>query len=91
MNVAHNIQMSMIPKTFPAFPDRKDLELYASLTPAKAVGGDLYDFFIHDNKLYFCIGDVSGKGVPALAAVDTFSSSTYCFNDCCMEPNELRK
>lgn len=65
MNVAHNIQMSMIPKTFPAFPDRKDLELYASLTPAKAVGGDLYDFFIHDNKLYFCIGDVSGKGVPA--------------------------
>ena len=65
LNVAHNIQMSMIPKTFPAFPNRHDLELYASLTPAKAVGGDLYDFFIHDEKLFFCIGDVSGKGVPA--------------------------
>jgi len=65
LNVAHNIQMSMIPKIFPAFPDRKDIELYASLTPAKAVGGDLYDFFIHGEKLYFCIGDVSGKGVPA--------------------------
>jgi sigma-B regulation protein RsbU (phosphoserine phosphatase) len=65
LDVAHTIQMSMIPKTFPAFPDRKDLELYASLTPAKAVGGDLYDFFIRDNRLFFCIGDVSGKGVPA--------------------------
>jgi len=65
LNVAHSIQMSMIPKTFPAFPDRKDIDLYASLTPAKAVGGDLYDFFIRDEKLFFCIGDVSGKGVPA--------------------------
>ncbi len=65
LNVAHSIQMSMLPKTFPAFPDRRDIDLYASLTPAKAVGGDLYDFFIHDEKLFFCIGDVSGKGVPA--------------------------
>ena len=65
LNVAHSIQMSMLPKTFPAFTNRKDIELYASLTPAKAVGGDLYDFFIHDEKLFFCIGDVSGKGVPA--------------------------
>ena len=65
LNVAHDIQMSMLPKTFPAFPNRKDIELYASLVPAKAVGGDLYDFFIHNEKLFFCIGDVSGKGVPA--------------------------
>ena len=65
LNVAHDIQMSMLPKTFPAFPNRKDIELYASLTPAKAVGGDLYDFFIYNDKLFFCIGDVSGKGVPA--------------------------
>ena len=65
LSVAHNIQMQMLPKTFPAFPDRRDIELYASLTPAKAVGGDLYDFFIRDEKLFFCIGDVSGKGVPA--------------------------
>ena len=65
LNVAQSIQMSMLPKTFPAFPERKDIELYAALTPAKGVGGDLYDFFIHDEKLFFCIGDVSGKGVPA--------------------------
>jgi sigma-B regulation protein RsbU (phosphoserine phosphatase) len=65
LNVAHGIQMSMLPKTFPAFTNRQDIELYASLTPAKAVGGDLYDFFIRDEKLFFCIGDVSGKGVPA--------------------------
>lgn len=57
LDIAHNIQMSMLPKTFPAFPNRKDIELYAALVPAKAVGGDLYDFFIRDEKLFFCIGD----------------------------------
>jgi sigma-B regulation protein RsbU (phosphoserine phosphatase) len=65
LNVAHSIQMSMLPKTFPPFPNRHDIELYGILKPAKAVGGDLYDFFIRDEKLFFCIGDVSGKGVPA--------------------------
>ena len=65
LNVAHSIQMSMLPKTFPAFPNRKDIDLYGSLTPAKGVGGDLFDFFIRDERLFFCVGDVSGKGVPA--------------------------
>ena len=65
LNVAHSIQMSMLPKTFPPFPERNDIELYGMLKPAKAVGGDLYDFFIRDDELFFCIGDVSGKGVPA--------------------------
>ena len=65
LNVAQNIQMSMLPKTYPPYPDRNDIEIYGSLTPAKGVGGDLYDFFIRDEKLFFCIGDVSGKGVPA--------------------------
>ena len=65
LNVAQSIQMSMLPKTFPPFPERNDIELYGMLKPAKAVGGDLYDFFIRDEKLFFCIGDVSGKGVPA--------------------------
>lgn len=65
LKIGRDIQMSMIPKTFPPFPERKDLDLYASLTPAKEVSGDLYDFFINDDRLYFCIGDVSGKGVPA--------------------------
>lgn len=65
LKIAHDIQMSMLPKTYPAFPERHDVDIYGQLTPAKAVGGDLYDFLIHDDKLMFCIGDVSGKGVPA--------------------------
>lgn len=65
LKIAHNIQMSMLPKTFPPFPERTDIEIYGELTPAKAVGGDLYDFFIRDEKLFFCIGDVAGKGIPA--------------------------
>ncbi len=65
LNIAHNIQMSMIPKIFPAFPERDDLDMAAVLVPAKEVGGDLYDFFIRNEHLYFCVGDVSGKGVPA--------------------------
>jgi len=65
LHIARNIQMSMLPKVFPPFPDRTDVDVYAQLTPAKEVGGDLYDFYIRDEKLFFCIGDVSGKGVPA--------------------------
>ena len=65
LKVASDIQMSMVPRIFPAFPNRKDIDLYASMTPAKEVGGDLYDFFVQDERLYFCLGDVSGKGVPA--------------------------
>ena len=63
--IARNIQMAMIPKIFPPFPERNDLDMYAGLVPAKEVGGDLYDFYIRDDKLFFCIGDVSGKGIPA--------------------------
>lgn len=65
LKIAHGIQMGMIPKIFPPFPERADIDLHAILKPAKEVGGDLYDFFIMDEKLYFAIGDVSGKGIPA--------------------------
>lgn len=65
LRVAHDIQMSMLPKTFPPYPERDDIDIYGTLTPAKDVGGDLFDFFIRDERLFFCIGDVSGKGVPA--------------------------
>ena len=74
LDVARKIQMSMLPMTWPAFPDRKDIDIWGSITPAKAVGGDLYDFCIRDNKLYFCIGDVSGKGVPASLVMAVISS-----------------
>ena len=65
LRIASNIQMGMLPEVFPTREDRDDVQLYASLTPAKEVGGDLFDFYFRDDKLFFCIGDVSGKGVPA--------------------------
>ena len=65
LQIASNIQMSMLPKTFPPYPDHEDLNMYGIIIPAKEVGGDLYDFYVRDNRLLFCIGDVSGKGVPA--------------------------
>jgi len=66
LKIAHDIQMSMVPKTFPPFPERKEFDIYATLIPAREVGGDFYDFFfIDDQRLCFAIGDVSGKGVPA--------------------------
>ncbi|MGN0222052.1 MAG: SpoIIE family protein phosphatase [Prevotella sp.] len=65
LTMAHNIQMAMVKKAYPAYPDRKDIDIYATLIPAKDVGGDLYDFALQGDTLHFCIGDVSGKGVPA--------------------------
>ena len=65
LQVAHNIQMGMLPKVFPPYPDRDDIDIFGMLSPAREVGGDLFDFYIRDNHLFFCIGDVSGKGVPA--------------------------
>ncbi len=62
LRIARNIQMSMVPSVF---PDIKGLDMYASMTPAKEVGGDLYNYLLLGDKLYFCVGDVSGKGVPA--------------------------
>ena len=62
LNVASSIQMSMLPSVF---PNREGLDMYASMTPAKEVGGDLYGYLLIGDSLYFCLGDVSGKGVPA--------------------------
>lgn len=66
LNIASRIQRDMLPMIFPAFPDNKELDIYASMAAAKQVGGDFYDFFlINPNKLCFVIADVSGKGIPA--------------------------
>lgn len=65
LHIAKSIQMGLVPHSFSPFPEWEGLELYAMLQSAKEVGGDLYDFFIRDSKLFFTIGDVSGKGVPA--------------------------
>lgn len=63
LRIATNIQKEMLPRSFSLARD--DINIFGSLTPAREVGGDLYDFFVRDEKLFFCIGDVSGKGVPS--------------------------
>ena len=66
LNVATQIQSDMLPRIFPAFPERREFDIYASMTPAREVGGDFYDFFLLDrDRLAMVIADVSGKGVPA--------------------------
>ena len=66
LSIAKSIQASSLPSVFPPFPDRPEFDIYASMQPAKEVGGDFYDFFfINKNKFMFLIADVSGKGVPA--------------------------
>ncbi|MBQ6021404.1 MAG: SpoIIE family protein phosphatase [Clostridia bacterium] len=66
LNVATQIQADMLPRIFPPFPQKKEIDLFASMSPAKEVGGDFYDFFLIDeNHLALVIADVSGKGVPA--------------------------
>ena len=84
LNIARKIQMAMLPTRFPPFPDYPNLNAYGEVIPAKEVGGDLFDFYIRENKLFFCIGDVSGKGVPASIVMamtrSTFRSFTSYLN-----------
>jgi sigma-B regulation protein RsbU (phosphoserine phosphatase) len=76
LRIAQSIQMELVPKTFPPFPERDDFELYAMMTPAREVGGDFYDFMMPDpDYLWIVIGDVSGKGIAAalfMAVTRTF-------------------
>lgn len=76
LQIARAIQMAMLQKVFPPFTDHPDLNIYGLVNPAKEVGGDLYDFFIRHDKLFFCVGDVSGKGVPA-ALVMAMTNSLF--------------
>lgn len=75
LDIAKKIQMSMVPKP-EALASRADLNICGLLDPAKEVGGDLYYYFVRDEKLYFCLGDVSGKGIPA-ALVMAVAHSTF--------------
>ena len=66
LSTATSIQYNMLPHTFPAFPDRREFDIYASMTPAKEVGGDFYDmFFVDEDNLAMVMADVSGKGITA--------------------------
>ena len=89
LKVASDIQMSMLPKIFPPYPERKDIDIYGRLTPAKAVGGDLYDFYIRNDRLFFCIGDVSGKGVPASLVMAVSRSLFRIVSTHVDEPNRI--
>ena len=66
LTAAQAIQMGLLPRRFPAFPDRPEIDLYAHIEPARMVGGDLYDYLLvdQDRRLFFVIADVSGKGAP---------------------------
>jgi phosphoserine phosphatase RsbU/P len=82
LDIANLIQTSILPKTFPPFPDRKEFDIYAKMVPAREVGGDLYDFFLIDKyRLGVVIGDVSGKGIASallMAVCKTLLKATSC-------------
>ena len=86
LSIAKEIQASMLPCVFPPFPERPEFEIYATMLPAKEVGGDFYDFFlIDDNNLAVVIGDVSGKGVPAalfMVITKTLINNNACSGKC---------
>lgn len=90
LKIAREIQLSMIPKIFPAFPDKNEFDIYAILKPAKEVGGDLYDFFLIDeDNLCFVIGDVSGKGVPASLFMAVTKTLIKAKTEKGMSPDEI--
>ena len=74
LEIAQTIQNAMLPKVFPPFADRPDLNIFGMVKPAKEIGGDLYDFYVRHDRLFFCVGDVSGKGVPASLVMATVRS-----------------
>lgn len=86
LRIASSTQHELVPHTFPAFPDNKEIDLHAFLQPARDVGGDLYDYFIEDGNLYFCIGDVSGKGVPAALFM---AATHYLFRSVAVSPDGM--
>ena len=86
LRIARNIQMSMVPGYF---PDREGLDLYAEMSPAKAVGGDLYGYVMKGDQLYFCVGDVSGKGVPASLFMAQASRLFHTFAKEGMTPTDI--
>ncbi len=87
LKIAHNIQMGFLPK--PLTNKTEYIDLYASMYPAKEVGGDLYDYFILDDKLFFIIGDVSGKGVPAALFMSTTITFFRAMAPICKTPSEI--
>ena len=88
LTIAHDIQMSMLPPATLDIP-HSGTTIHAMLTPAHDVGGDFYDFFVRDNRLYFCIGDVSGKGVPAALVMSQACSAFRLLAEKETEPKRI--
>ncbi|HHT9137156.1 MAG TPA: SpoIIE family protein phosphatase [Candidatus Wunengus sp. YC60] len=89
LKIAHDIQMSILPKIFPPFPNRPEFDIFAIIEPSKEVGGDFYDFFLMDDYLYYVIGDVSGKGVPASLFMAVTKTLIKAKTDKDMLPDEI--
>ncbi|WP_319549959.1 SpoIIE family protein phosphatase [Desulfogranum marinum] len=90
LRIAHDIQMGILPKLFPAFPEHREFDIYASIEPAKEVGGDLYDFFfVDENNFCFLVGDVSGKGVPAAFFMAVTKTLLKVVAESRLEPGEI--
>ena len=89
LRVAREIQLQMLPKTFPPFPERKDLDIYGVVEPAREVGGDLFDFLVRDEKLYFCIGDVAGKGIPSAMVMSVVRALFRTFSERMSNPARI--
>ena len=91
LNIARSIQMAMLPTRFPPFPDCTNINAFGKVIPAKEVGGDLFDFYLRENKLFFCIGDVSGKGVPASLVMAMTRSLFRSYTSYILSPAEVMK
>ena len=91
LHIAQELQMTMLPAKYPAFPDRADIDVRGYLKPAREVGGDLYDFFIRDEKLFFAIGDVSGKGVPSALVMSIVHALFYSTSSHDSNPAHIMK
>ena len=92
LSIARNIQMKILPAPHYPSPDTQHpspITLHVSMTPAKEVGGDLYDYFVRDNRLYFCIGDVAGKGVPAALVMTTVCGAFRLLAESESEPQRI--
>ncbi len=89
LSIASDIQLAMLPNVFPPYPERSDFDIYGHLTSAKAIGGDLFDFYLDHDRLVFCIGDVSGKGVPASLVMATTRNLFRTISHIVEKPNEI--
>ena len=90
LSVATKIQLDALPKEYPAFPERKDFDVFATMSPAKEVGGDLYDYMLlDDDHLLFSVGDVSGKGVPAALFMMTAKTFIDSYAEQKLSPKEI--